>query len=123
LFIAQQRVEAPMTDAVLAFILAFAAIVFVYALVSRRLDGTIVTPQMVFVTAGVLLSPAAIDWFDPNANPSLVLIVAQIALILTLFADAAQIDFNALRRTAGLPLRLLVIGLPITILAGGLVAL
>lgn len=111
-----------MTDAILAFILAFAAIVFLYALVSRRLDGTIVTPQMVFVAAGILLSPAAIGWFDPNANPSLVLIVAQIALILTLFADAAQIDFGALRRTAGLPLRLLVIGLPITILAGGLVA-
>jgi NhaP-type Na+/H+ or K+/H+ antiporter len=111
-----------MTDAVLAFILVFASIVFLYALVSRRFEGTIVTPQMVFVAAGILLSPAALNLVDPNASPSLVLIIAEIALVLTLFADAAQIDFRALRRAAGLPLRLLLVGLPITILAGGLVA-
>lgn len=111
-----------MSEFALLFILAFAAIVFVYALVSRRLEGSVVTPQMVFVAAGVLLSPTALDLIEPAGYISVVLIVAEIALVLTLFADAAGIDFAALRRGKGLPLRLLVVGLPVTIVLGGLVA-
>ena len=37
--------------------------------------------------------------------------------------DAARIDIGALRKTAGIPIRLLVIGLPLTIVAGTIVAL
>ena len=37
--------------------------------------------------------------------------------------DAARIDIGALRKTAGIPIRLLVIGLPLTIVAGTIVAM
>lgn len=111
-----------MSEFALIFILAFAAIVFVYALVSRRLEGSVVSPQMVFVAAGLLLSSAALDLIEPAAYISIILIIAEIALVLTLFSDAASIDFAALRQGRGLPLRLLIIGLPITIILGGLVA-
>lgn len=111
-----------MNEFALIFILTFAAIVFLFALISRRLEGTIITPQMVFVAAGLLFSSAALDLVEPAAYISLILVVAEIALVLTLFSDAASIDFKALRRGRGLPLRLLIIGLPITIIFGGLVA-
>ncbi len=112
-----------MNEFVLTFLLAFTFVTFLYALVSRRLDGTVVTPQMVFVSAGLLLSPAIIGVIEPGAGQSTMLLVAEIALVLTLFSDAASIDIRALRRGGMLPLRLLVVGLPLTILAGGLIAI
>ena len=112
----------PMTEFVLLFILAFAAIVLLYSLISRRLEGTVITAQMVFVAAGLLLSPAALGLIDTGEGTGTILIIAEIALVLTLFSDAARIDFKALLRGRMLPIRLLVIGLPLTILLGGLVA-
>jgi sodium/hydrogen antiporter len=112
-----------MTEFVLIFILAFAAVVLLYALISRRLEGTAITPQMVFVAVGLLLSPAALALIDAaGEGTGTILIIAEIALVLTLFSDAARIDFTALRRGKMLPIRLLVVGLPLTILLGGLVA-
>ena len=39
---------------------------------------------------------------------------------MVLFADASRIDLRALRREFGVPLRLLAIGLPLTIVLGAL---
>ena len=49
--------------------------------------------------------------------------VVEVALALVLFADASRIDLRALRREVDIPVRLLGIGLPLTIAAGTLVAL
>jgi NhaP-type Na+/H+ or K+/H+ antiporter len=78
---------------------------------------------MVFVSAGLLLSPAIIGVIEPGAGQSTMLLVAEIALVLTLFSDAASIDIRALRRGGILPVRLLIVGLPLTILTGGLIAI
>ena len=78
---------------------------------------------MVFVSAGLLLSPAIIGVIEPGAGQSTMLLVAEIALVLTLFSDAASIDIRALPRGAILPGRLLIVGLPLTILTGGLIAI
>jgi NhaP-type Na+/H+ or K+/H+ antiporter len=45
-----------------------------------------------------------------------------VALALVLFSDASSIDLRALRRGASVPLRLLGIGLPLTIALGALAA-
>lgn len=44
--------------------------------------------------------------------------VAEITLILVLFTDAARIDLMRLRRDHNLPVRMLLVGLPLTIAAG-----
>ena len=49
-------------------------------------------------------------------------VLAELALVLVLFTDAARIDLACLRREESLPLRLLLAGLPLTILCGALVA-
>ena len=49
--------------------------------------------------------------------------VAEAALAMVLFTDAANANLSVVRRTVGLPERLLLIGLPLTIVLGFLLAL
>lgn len=102
-------------------ILALAVVLF--GLVSRRLDGTSLTAPMVFVGAGMLVGPGALDLLQLELSNEVVLVIAEITLVLVLFGDAARIDFRVLRRNAAIPARLLIIGLPLTIAAGTLLAL
>jgi NhaP-type Na+/H+ or K+/H+ antiporter len=48
--------------------------------------------------------------------------LAEATLALVLFSDASRIDLGALRRTVGVPVRLLGIGLPLTIVLGAAAA-
>jgi len=45
-------------------------------------------------------------------------LTAELTLVLVLFTDAARIRISSLRQDIGLPLRLLGIGLPLTVLLG-----
>ncbi|RPJ49724.1 MAG: sodium:proton antiporter [Methanobacteriota archaeon] len=100
------------------FVVVFAALLFAFSLVSWRISGTVFTAPMFFVALGVLLSPAAIDLLALSATNGFVLLVAEVALVITLFADAARIDIRSLGENRWLPGRLLLIGLPLTIGAG-----
>src|SRR3954454_15762549 len=90
------------------------------AAVSRRLSGTAVTPAMVFVAVGLLLGPKALGALDPHSTGPAVRTVAEATLALVLFSDASRIHLRELRREVGLPVRLLGIGLPLTIALGAL---
>ena len=108
----------PVLPLILAGILAFSLIIFVYSLVARPLGESIITAPMVFVAAGLALGPSELDVLSFSAHSSLFLIFAEIALVLVLFSDAARIDPRALKGNKNLPARLLIIGLPLTIFAG-----
>ena len=75
---------------------------------------------MVFVAGGILVSDEALGWLDPEIESESVRLVAEATLTVVLFSDASRIDLAALRREYALPLRLLAIGLPLTIVAGAL---
>jgi NhaP-type Na+/H+ or K+/H+ antiporter len=106
----------------------FAGLIFGYGLLSRRVEGTIVSAPMVFVGAGLvagwtgLVDLGAATHAEPGATREAVFLIAELALVLLLFTDAAQIHPRHLRGNA-LPLRLLGIGLPLTIGLGTLLAL
>jgi sodium/hydrogen antiporter len=103
--------------------LVFVALaILAVAAVSRRLSGTVVTPAMVLVAIGVLLGPKVLDEVDPSSRGESVRVLAEATLALVLFCDASRIKLGALRRQAGVPLRLLGIGLPLTIGLGALAA-
>jgi sodium/hydrogen antiporter len=95
-----------------------AIVVFALGLVSRRLDGTVVTPPIVFVAAGIVFGPAVLGLVEFGLDTHTVLLVSEIALSLVLFTDAASINLSVLRQNEGLPLRLLGIGMPLTIALG-----
>lgn len=92
------------------------------AAVSRRLSGTPVTAAMVFVAVGVLVGPEVAGDVDPSPSGETVRTLAEATLALVLFADASRIRLRALRREFVVPLRLLGIGLPLTIAVGAVLA-
>jgi sodium/hydrogen antiporter len=96
----------------------FAAVVLIYGLASKRLELSAVSAPMVFVGAGIVAGPDVLDLVGLDATHGTAFHVAEVTLALLLFADAARIDLRALRRDAGLPGRLLGIGMPATIALG-----
>jgi sodium/hydrogen antiporter len=99
-------------------LLVLAAVVFAFGLISRRLEGTILTAPIVFVAAGVILGPALFGVAEFALDEHTVLLLSEIALAVVLFTDAAQTNLRALRQNEALPLRLLGIGMPLTIALG-----
>src|SRR3954453_8099589 len=96
-----------------------AALVIGYATVSRRLEAMDVSGAMAFTTAGLLVG--AVGLLDLKVHGEQVKLLAESTLTLVLFADASRISLRALRHEFAVPLRLLGIGLPLTIVAGALV--
>jgi sodium/hydrogen antiporter len=96
--------------------------VLAVASVSGRIAGTPVTPAMLFVGIGLLVGPRVLDELDLASTSSTVQTLAEATLALVLFCDASRINLSKLRRNANIPVRLLAIGLPLTIVLGGLAA-
>ena len=92
-----------------------AAVLFGYSLISRRLERMAISAPMVFVAAGMLLGPDVLDLIELELTSETGLLLAEAALVIVLFADAARIDLRALRGNSNLPARLLGIGMPLTI--------
>ncbi len=92
------------------------------AAVSRRLSGTPITPAILFVMFGLLVGPEVLDEIDVSSSSATVRALAETTLALVLFSDASRVDLGALRRTVGMPVRLLGIGLPLTIALGAVAA-
>ena len=101
-------------------LVAIALLVLAYAAVSRPLLGSVITPAMVFVVGGTVASADVLGWLDPTIGSEFVRWVAEATLTVVLFSDASRIDLAALRHQYVVPLRLLAIGLPLTIVAGAL---
>jgi NhaP-type Na+/H+ or K+/H+ antiporter len=92
------------------------------AALSGRLSGTLVTPAMVFVLVGLLVGPKALGGIDLESSSGTVRTLAEATLALVLFCDASRIDLRELRGEVGVPVRLLGIGLPLTIALGTVAA-
>jgi NhaP-type Na+/H+ or K+/H+ antiporter len=92
------------------------------AAVSKRLSGSAVTPAMLFAGFGLVAGPEVLDGIDPSSSGATVRTLAEATLALVLFADASRIDLRRLRRGAEVPVRLLGIGLPLTIALGAVAA-
>lgn len=95
-----------------------ALFVLVYTLVAGRMQGGLVSGAILFTAFGLVFGPAGLGWLQPEIEAANLRIVAELALALVLFTDAAGTDTNVLKRSLTLPVRLLLIGLPLTIAAG-----
>jgi sodium/hydrogen antiporter len=95
-----------------------AAVLFGFALVSGRLAGSRVSGPMVFTAAGVVLGASGLDLLGVGEDLGSIQLLAEVTLALVLFGDASRLDLRRLRRELAFPARLLVIGLPLSILIG-----
>jgi len=93
-------------------------LILAYALVSNRLEGTLLTAPLLFVSFGFLAGPDGLELLSIEVEHSAIHVIAELTLILILFTDAARIDLKRVRQDHNLPSRMLLIGLPLVIAAG-----
>ena len=99
----------------LAVIAGFALL---YSLVASRLERTPVNGALVYVIVGFLCGPYVFGLIDVKIEGETLKTLAELTLALVLFTDSASINLATLRRVELIPTRLLLIGLPLTILFG-----
>jgi NhaP-type Na+/H+ or K+/H+ antiporter len=95
-----------------------ALFILVYSSVAGKVERTWVSGPIVFTIFGLLIGPVGLGLLSFKADGETIRTLAELTLALVLFTDAAGADMGVLRRTEALPARLLLIGLPLTILLG-----
>ena len=84
------------------------------ALLSGLARRSMLSLAAVFVVAGFLLGQGAIGVVDYHVHSGFVTDLATIALIVILFRDGLEVDGELLQSHWHLPLRKLVVGMPVT---------
>ena len=97
-----------------------AAFLLAYSIFAGRFESRLVNGPLMFMLAGLLLGPAALGVLAPHIGKEGIKLLAEMTLAIVLFSDAANANLKVLRIHDALPLRLLLIGLPLTLLAGWL---
>jgi len=92
----------------------FALVVIVFIAVSRRTGRMHLTAPIVFTAVGYVASLVV----STAVDAALIRSIAEATLAVVLFHDAAQVRPAQLRGDVGLCMRLLLVGLPLTILLG-----
>jgi len=93
-----------------------AASVFGWCALSARLQRADLTAPILFTVGGALL--AVLGVAHPQGAPETVKPLVEITLVWVLFSDAARVSVHDFRREIGQYVRLLAIGLPLTVLLG-----
>ncbi|WP_201353605.1 cation:proton antiporter [Hydrogenimonas urashimensis] len=104
-------------------ILGIILVILGYGYYSKLLNRFYITGPMVFVTIGILLSPLFFGAKILHFEGELVQTMAEIALIVVLFADASTLNLKHFGSDWRLPARMLGIALPLTIVAAAAVAM
>ena len=107
-----------MTEAAVVLVTAS---IFLWGIVSGRLERADLTAPIVFMVVGALF--AWMDLVNPTTAPDTLKPLVETTLVWVLFSDAARVPLRELRADAGQVGRLLGIGLPLTIVAGWVLAL
>jgi sodium/hydrogen antiporter len=104
-----------------AFVLTI--LVLCYAVVSGLVTKSFIAPALIFVLFGIVLGPFGFKLIEGATDTVTFTVVAQLALTVILFNQAAELDLDAVIRRRGITFRLLVIGIPLAIALGTLTAL
>ena len=107
----------------MVLIATFVALVFLYSLVSRRLERTVVTAPLLFTAAGALLAFSTDALNAAELDRHGLLLVAELGLVMLLFTDASRVSLRLLNDRPNLPGRLLSAGMLLTIALGALCAM
>ena len=95
-----------------------ASFVFLYSILSGRIERTLFSGAIVFTAFGLVFGPLGLGFLNLNVEAELLGTLAELTLALVLFTDASNADIGILKKSFLIPRRLLLIGLPLTILLG-----
>ncbi len=101
--------------------LSVLAAFIVYSLLSRVIGRSILTLPIIFMVVGYVLSEPLRATAPPNVLDEGKRLLAEITLVLVLFSDASHVQFSQLKHNWRLPMRMLVVGLPLSVALGTLV--
>ena len=99
-----------------------AVFLLIYSAVAGRIERSLISGPIVFTAAGFMLGADGLGILRIHIDGEGLRILAELTLAMVLFTDAANADFSIVKRNLDLPKRLLLIGLPLTIVLGFVVA-
>lgn len=102
--------------------LVLAVLVLAYALVSEQVNRRFVAPALIFMLIGMALGPFGLELLEAGPATEGYTVLAQLALALILFNQAAELRLDRIQMHGPVTLRLLVVGIPLTIVLGTLTA-
>jgi len=102
-------------------ILLITVVLFLWGVLSGRLERADLTAPIVFVAVGGLF--AATGLVDAPSLTQTLKPLVELTLVWVLFSDAAGVPFGQMREDSGRIARLLGVGLPLTVVAGWALAL
>jgi len=92
--------------------------IFAFSLIAGGLARTIISGPILFTAFGLAVGPLGLDLLHFHAQWNDLQLLAELTLALVLFGDASSTNLGVLRSNLGIPQRLLLIGLPLTIVVG-----
>ncbi|MFM5097972.1 cation:proton antiporter [Aeromonas veronii] len=97
-----------------------AAFLLLYSLIAGRFESKLVNGPLLFLLTGWLLGPGGLELLSLSIDSAGIKLLAELTLVIVLFNDAANTNWQVLLANRQLPIRLLLIGLPLTLLCGAL---
>ena len=95
-----------------------AGFAFFYSVVATRLERGRISGAVVYLFVGLACGPYGLELVKLDVGGEGFKRLAEFTLALVLFADSANANLGVLHQVRGIPIRMLLIGLPLTIAAG-----
>jgi len=95
-----------------------AVFIFLYSLTSGGLERTPINGAILFATFGLVFGPLGLGFLTLEVDAESLSTLAELTLALVLFTDASNANLRELKKSFRIPQKLLLIGLPLTILLG-----
>jgi sodium/hydrogen antiporter len=100
-----------------------AAFLLIYSLIAGRFESRLINGPLLFLLMGWLLGSGGLGLLSLSINSNGIKLLAELTLVIVLFSDAANTNWQVLAANRALPMRLLLIGLPLTLIGGTLFGL
>jgi NhaP-type Na+/H+ or K+/H+ antiporter len=92
--------------------------ILIYSSVAGRIERSWISGPIIYTCFGLFIGKDGLDLLSWDTNHETIRNLAEFTLALVLFTDAASANMLTLKKSSTLPARLLLIGLPLTILLG-----
>jgi NhaP-type Na+/H+ or K+/H+ antiporter len=93
-------------------------LILLYSIFAEKIEKAPISGPIIFLVFGLVFGPLGFDLLTFAVGDEGYKVLAELALALVLFTDASKTDFKVLKSNINIPARLLLIGLPLTIILG-----
>ena len=95
-----------------------AGFLLIFSCLSGWVKKSWVSGPILYTLFGFTIGPLGADLLSFDINANTIKILAELTLAIVLFTDASAANLSVLKRSSAIPMRMLLIGLPLTLLFG-----